>query len=92
MDLIISEQEYNSAAEQLTDTAEELLSVADAYVICLQSVKSLGYKSAASAVAIDNRCAKIQKAMEAFGQSLEGIPKNTERHLGTIASIDRLVF
>ena len=92
MDLIISEQEYNDAVTQLGESAEELKLIASSYVKCLQSLKHLGYRSALSSVAIDNRCKSVQAAMEAFEQALDGLPKKTERHLGTIKSIDRLVF
>ena len=91
MDLIISEQEYNDAVGQIGDAAEELRLIAGAYTKILQGLKASGYKSQASAAAIDNRCKNVQAAVEAFEQALDGLPKKTERHLGTIASIDRLV-
>lgn len=92
MDLIISEQEYGATTAQISDAAEEAILVAKSYIACLQGVKEHGYRSAASAAAINSRCAKVKSALDAFASAVDGLSAKTERHLDAIASIDRMVL
>lgn len=92
MDLIVSEQEYGEAAGKLLDAVEEIARLSRSYVACLQGIKTLGYKSAASAAAIDARCAKVQQATQSFVEAVDGLSSETGRYLSALDAIDKSVF
>lgn len=88
MNLIVSESEYDDTARAISEAADSLVIIARDYISALQSVKSVGYKSKASAIAIDTRCAKVGKAVEAFEASVEQLSSSTKSYINTIRAID----
>lgn len=92
MDLVVSEQEHSEAAGKISAAVEEIACISRSYVACLQGIKTLGYKSTASAAAIDARCAKVQQITQSFVEAVDGLSSETGRHLGALDAIDKTVF